>query len=458
MAVEIVMPKLAMAMKRGKVVEWLANDGDLVEKGRLVMVVETEKVTYELEAPATGFLHILIGVDQEVKVNTTLALLAETEEELGQIRTEQPAGAAAATPEIESVSPTEQPAAGLVEAVGGALAPPASVSPAAENINAITAHQPAAVSVPQVPENSRGRIAISPLAKSIAADHQLDIRRIVGTGPEGRIKKRDVIKALESGVIAVATPMDDGWSGEMADGKRVKTRLPLTGMRRALADHMRRSLSTAARVTVFAEIDMTEMIKLRQGLVKRAEVLGSRISYTDLAVFIAARALKEVPLANSTMTEDHIVVWEDINIGVAFSLSEGDYGTDLVVPVLKQTGNKSLVEISTELKEMVNRGRNGKLTLDDMSGGTFTITNTAMLLDRWHIQTPIITQPESTILGTSAIVEKPVIVDGEIVARPMMPISLSFDHRVMDGSQPTRFIGKLCELMEQPDYLLAQLR
>jgi len=172
-----------------------------------------------------------------------------------------------------------------------------------------------------------------------------------------------------------------------------------------------------------------------------------------LFVFLISRVLRSQPLLNSTYTDDGIVVWEDINIGVALSLAKGGMDTSLVVPVIKNADRKSLIEISKELKTFVSKGREGTLGPDDMSGGTFTFTNTAQLLKRWHLQTPMITQPESAILGTSSTVQKAVVKDGEIVARPMMPVQLSFDHRVIDGTQPTIFLGKFADLIEDPDLI-----
>ena len=229
----------------------------------------------------------------------------------------------------------------------------------------------------------------------------------------------------------------------------------MSGMRQGMATHMSQSLVTSARVTVFMEIDMEALIRLRKGLVEKQEMLATRVSFTDLFVFIAARVLRDQPLLNATLTDEGIVVWEDVNIGVALSLAKGGMDTSLVVPVIKQADKKSLREISKELKDLVQKGREGTLSPDEMTGGTFTLTNTAQLLGRWHIQTPMITQPESAILGTSSTVEKPVVKDGEIVIRPMMPVSLSFDHRVMDGVQPTTFLSKLADLVENPDMIWA---
>jgi len=421
----ILMPKLAMSMKQGTLTEWCVAEGDHIENGQVVLVIETEKVSYELEAPASGFIHIIAQQDETIPVLETLAMIADSEEELAQIQSDGSAPVPAASAP-EKVTQEEQVTA--VVAVGDA---------------------DAAI-------GQGKKVKISPLARKIAAQHNLDITQIDGTGPGSRIKKRDVLAFMEqpakgpSAPVAVAEPAP---GGDTMDGKRVKEILPMSGFRQAMASHMAQSWETSARVSVFIEIDMEEMIQLRKGLVEKQEILGTRVSFTDLFVFLISRVLRSQPLLNSTYTDDGIVVWEDINIGVALSLAKGGMDTSLVVPVIKNADRKSLIEISKELKTFVSKGREGTLGPDDMSGGTFTFTNTAQLLKRWHLQTPMITQPESAILGTSSTVQKAVVKDGEIVARPMMPVQLSFDHRVIDGTQPTIFLGKFADLIEDPDLI-----
>ena len=449
MAETIVMPKLAMSMKQGNVIEWKFAEGEWVEKGQVVLVIETEKVTYEIEAGASGFLHMIAQLDETVPIHQPLAFLAETEQELSQLQAEKPAA-------VESIPASADPTSPETETVAEMAAIVATVPEAAPA--ATSANTPAA---PPAAASKKDKVKISPLARKIAGQYNLEITQITGTGPRGRIKKRDVLAFMERPSEMAAPQALLGaaaWAGETLDGKRVTEFLPMSGMRQAMAAHMSRSLVTSARVTVFMEIDMAELIQLRQGLVEKQELLGTRISFTDLFVFLTARVLKDQPLLNATLDNDRIVIWEDVNVGVALSLAKGGMDTSLVVPVIKQADKKSLVEISRELKELVNKGREGGLTGDDMTGGTFTLTNTAQLLNRWHIQTPMITQPESAILGTSSTVEKPMVKDGEIAIRPMMPVSLSFDHRVMDGVQPTKFLSKLADLIEDPDMIWAYLR
>jgi pyruvate dehydrogenase E2 component (dihydrolipoamide acetyltransferase) len=421
----ILMPKLAMSMKQGTLTEWCVAEGDHIENGQVVLVIETEKVSYELEAPAAGFIHIIAQQDETIPVLETLAMIAVSEEELAQL---QSAGDAQVPVDAAPEKVTKEAEVTAVVAVEGA----------------------------DVVSGKGDKVKISPLARKIAGQHNLDITQITGTGPGSRIKKRDVLAFMEqpaqapSASVAVAEPAP---SGDTMDGKRIKEILPMSGFRKAMASHMAQSWETSARVSVFIEIDMEELIQLRKGLVEKQEILGTRVSFTDLFVFLISRVLRAQPLLNSTYTDDGIVVWDDINIGVALSLAKGGMDTSLVVPVIKNADRKSLIEISTELKNFVSKGRDGTLGPDEMSGGTFTFTNTAQLLKRWHLQTPMITQPESAILGTSSTVQKAVVKDGEIVARPMMPVQLSFDHRVIDGSQPTIFLSKFADLIEDPNLI-----
>jgi len=425
MAEKIVMPKLAMAMKQGKVVEWKVNAGGWVEKGQIVMVIETEKVSYEVESPAAGFLHILVALDQAVPVNETVALLAESEDELKELRAAQPAPA---MPEVK------EPAA----AVAGATAAPAASSTAAV----------AAAS------GKTAKIKISPAARKLAQVQNVDISRIIGTGPGGRIKKQDVINFMESEeAVAAAAPATEVWTGEVVDGKRVKVTVALRGMRKAIADHMVQSLTVAAQLSSMGEMDMTEMIRLRKSLLQKEEELGVRITYTDLLVYVLVKAVKHVPLVNSSLIEDEIKIWEDINVGVAVALEVGEYESGLIVPVVKGAGNKSLVEISRSIKDLTARAREGRLGLDDVTGGTITISNMGGFANGWSVSTPILNQPQSVIIQPGGIFEKPCVKDGKIEIRPMMSMSVTFDHRVLDGLPLGKFFAKMMELVENPDYL-----
>jgi len=411
MAEKVLMPKLAMAMSEGKVVEWMAHEGGWVEKGDALMIIETEKVNHECEAPASGYLHIVIEPEITVQVFETLAYLAETEEELARLKADQP----------EPVEPLSEEAAAVPPETGST-------------------------------RESSGKVKISPAARKMAIQHNLDITRLTGTGPDGRIVSRDIEKALTAEGEGTESEGDVPQPG-IVDGKRVKVSLPLKGMRKSIADHMHQSLSVSAQLSHMGEIEMTELVKLRESLLTRENELEVRVSYTDLFVLAVARAIEKTPIVNSSLMGDEIKIWEDINIGVAVATEESKYVSGLVIPVIKSANKKSLVEISKELRELTEKARNKKLTPDDVIGGTFTITNVGTFLPGLTFGTPIIYQPQSAILQTSAVEDRVVARDGQMVIRPIMAYNLTFDHRIMDGAPAAMFLKEVKKLIENPGLL-----
>ncbi|MCG2750354.1 MAG: 2-oxo acid dehydrogenase subunit E2 [Desulfobacteraceae bacterium] len=423
MAVNIVMPKLAMAMKQGKISEWKAGEGARVEKGSVVIIIETEKVTYEIEAPEAGFFHIAAELNVAIACNETIAMLAKTREELADLQAQTPSGASGP------------------EAVPKDMKPAGTPSVAAPG----------------------GKTKISPAARQIAESAGIDINTLVGTGPGGRIVKEDVQMAIDAkasvpsaqaanpqgtGVAAEAPP------GESIDGKRVRAMLPLKGIRAAVAEHMVRSLHTSAQLSTMGETDVTGLVEFRNLCVREAEDIGERIGYTDILVFILARLLKEQPIMNASLIDDKIVLWEDINIGVAVALPEEEYDSQLVVPVVRHADKMSLAEIHRAVSDIVKRGREKRLTLDDFEGGTFTLSNIGTLSPGYFYTTPVINQPQVAILGTGPIVKRPVVEDDQIVIRPILNYNLTFDHRVINGAPAAKFTNRLMKLLQRPDLLI----
>ncbi len=431
MAEKIVMPKLAMAMNEGKVVEWMVPEGGTIEKGQVVMVIETEKVTYEVEAPVSGLLHIMAELDEVIPVTETVAMLAENEEELKELQASQPVAAAAGEANVTDGTLTESAAAPSAVTQSSAPAVMSSAAPVAAL-------------------NKRGKVKISPLARKIANSHNLDINRLPGTGPRGRIKKRDVLEALEKGLPAV----EPVFTGEVVDGKRVKTSIPFTGMRKAIADHVHNSLKVSAQLTGMSELDATELVRIRKSFLQQEEAIGVRISYTDILVYMLAKAVKDVPQVNASLVGKEIKIWEDINIGIAVATQTSEYETGLLVPVIKNADKKSLIEISKEVKELTLKARNMTLTPEDMTGGTITLSNTGTFMPTWGVSTPIINQPEVLMVQPGGINDKPVAVDGEIVIRPIMTLSLTFDHRVLDGVPVGLFGNAFGKYVYNPELLL----
>jgi pyruvate dehydrogenase E2 component (dihydrolipoamide acetyltransferase) len=418
MATEIKIPRIGMAVADATIIEWQVKEGEQVKESQVVAVIETEKVRSDVESPGTGFLHILLKEGETAPAGKVIGMLAETKEELEALQKkpleEMPAKAA----EVAEAPKTEA----AIEA-----APPKEAVAA-----------------------SRGeeRIRISPVARKLAEENVIDITKVVGTGPGGRITREDIEKAIATKgaapVVEAAAP------AEVSVGKKVKTTLPLTGMRGTIAEHMHRSLSVAAQLTTMGEIDMTEMVNLRKNLLDRENVLGTRITYTDIFVFAIARIIRDHPIVNSSIIDNTIKVWEDINIGVAVALEEG-----LIVPVVRNADQKSLVEISKTVKALTEKAREGKLTSDEISGGTFTLTNLGALGGGWTFETAIINQPESAILRVGAITERAVVRDGQIVIRPIMTYSLTYDHRVIQGAVAAKFMSSLVNALENPTLLIA---
>jgi len=402
MVVSIAVPKLGWGTEPLKLVEWKAKEGNWIEQGDIILVVTTEKITSDVEAEASGYLHILVEEENEAPIGSVVGLIAKTREELEVIQRERPKEIIT-TVAVSKEAPSVQAAA------------------------------------PSVAKTKEGEhIRVSPVARKMAEEHMIDIANIAGTGPGGRIVREDIEKAIEAKKSGEVTPV-------VYQGKRVKSTIPLKGMRKVIAEHMHRSLSISAQLTVMGEIDMTEVVKLREALVGKAEVIGARITYTDIFVLAIAKLLKDNPIINSSLIDNEIKLWEDINIGVAVALEEG-----LIVPVVKNADKKSLVEISQTIKTLGKKAREGKLVPDDVTGGTFTITNLGALGGGYRFETVIINQLESAILGTGGITDRVVARDGQIVIRPIMTYYFTYDHRVINGAVAAKFMADVTQLLEEP--------
>jgi len=379
LVIRVVMPRLSLTMKEGTVVQWFKREGETVQKGEPLVEVLSEKVTYDVEAPVSGVLRKIFaseGVD--VPVAETIGIITALDEEL---------------PEIEAIARLP------IEAVEEAVAVPER----------------------GVIEKVKKGIIASPAAKRLARDYGIDLANVKGTGKEGRIVEEDVRRFME----------------EVKWIPRVREAIPLTGMRKTVAERVSLSARTAPHSTIIMEVDMANAMRLPE------KVLAS---YTDMLVNAVAKALLEHPIMNSTLEGEQIKVFQDINIGVAIATERG-----LVVPVIRSADKKSLKEIALIMKELVERARQGKIAREEVTGGTFTITNLGMF--GVETFTPIINPPETAILGVGRIVEKPVVIGKEIVIRPMMHLSLSFDHRVVDGAPAAQFLQKVKQILENSDLM-----
>jgi len=374
----VVMPRLSLTMKEGTVVQWFKKEGDTVQKGEPLVEVLSEKVTYDVEAPASGVLRKILAVEGiNVPVDEAVGIIAAPDESIAEVE---------------------------VAAVIGS-------KPAEEVVIA-----PEGVSV----EKAEERVIASPAAKRLAREHGVDLSKVKGSGPEGRVVEEDVKRFIEGAGVA----------------PRLREVIPLSGIRKTTAERVSLSARTAPHSTITMEVDMTNAVKFHQ---------ETQLSFTDMLVKAIAKALREHPIMNATLENEQIKVFEDINVGVAVATDKG-----LVVPVIRNADKKALNEISSSLKELVEKARQGKLEKEDMTGGTFTVTNLGMY--GVDVFIPIINPPETAILGVGKVAEKPVVVSGQVSIKPVMQLSLSFDHRIVDGAPAAKFLQMIKQILESSSF------
>ncbi len=383
MAVEIKVPSLGESVSEATVANWFVQEGGAVTQDQPVCELETDKVTLEVNAPATGVL-------KSIKAKTGSKV--EPGAILGMI--EEGAAAAKAAP---------APAAKAAEAPKAAPAAPAAI---------------------QEP----------PSVRKIAAEQNLNLANIPATGKDGRHTKGDLL-APAAPVAAPAVPR--------SEGKR-EERVKMTKLRQAIARRLKESQNTAAILTTFNEIDMSRVIALRNEHKEAFEKkFGIRLGFMGLFVKAAVQALKEIPEVNAHIEGDEIIYKNYYDIGVAVGTEQG-----LVVPVVRDCEHKSLAQIEGDIGTLAKKARDGQLSMSDMSGGTFTVTNGGVYGSL--MATPIINPPQSAILGMHKVEDRPVVVNGQIVIRPMMYIALSYDHRIIDGRESVTFLKRVKEMIEDP--------
>ena len=434
MATEVLMPKLGLTMTEGTIDAWKKNVGDTVQKGEILFSVETDKLTNDVEAEADGvLLKILVPAGETVACKTLIGWLGAAGEAVPDGAGSAPVQeAASAAPAAAAPDAAAAPAAGAAHAAGEYVpATPYAKKLAKEkgfDLTAIPATGYKGVVVardvlgftPAAAAPAAPAVKASPLAEKVAADLGIDLKDVKAA--HGRVLAEDLLR-----YIAETREKKDAGEASAAEREEVK---PMSGMRKAIAKNM--------------GIDMTEMKRYREQL-KAKEI---KVSYTDLLVKFVAKALTEFPLLNCSVEDNKIIYKHYINMGVAVALENG-----LVVPNIVDADKKSLTEISAEVKEMAKQAREGKLPPEKLRGGTFTITNLGM----YGIESfsPIINQPEVAILGVNTMEDKVVVRNGEMCIRPIMNLSLTADHRVVDGSVAAQFLQRVKSLMENPALILA---
>jgi pyruvate dehydrogenase E2 component (dihydrolipoamide acetyltransferase) len=452
MATKVILPILGNSMEEGTITRWIKQEGDQISKGEPLLEVMTDKANMEVEAPESGILRkILAKQDETCPVMATIAIIGSADESIDDLITEAQGGEAAA-PAAEESAPVAAPVAAAAEtpAADGSRV---LISPRAKKLageNGISVEMLAGKGtgpsgriiekdVEGFIEAGGKGVSATPLAAKIAADKGVDLGSITGSGPRGKVTRDDVLGVTAA--PSVATPAAAPAPGE------VKV-VPFVGMRKMIADNVSKSAYTAPHVTLVLEVDMTDAMKLRGQIVGQCEQkYGVRVTFTDMIVKAASTALSEYPLVNASLQGNEVKMFSDVNVGIAVGLDEG-----LVVPVLRNADRKFVPQIAIESKALVEKARKGSLTIDEMSGGTFTITNLGIFgIDSFD---PIITPGQSSILGVCRIAEKPVVVDHQVVVRSMMNLCLSFDHRLLDGVPAAKFLNRIKELLESPYQLL----
>jgi pyruvate dehydrogenase E2 component (dihydrolipoyllysine-residue acetyltransferase) len=431
MAITFGMPSLGHTMEKGKVIEWLKHEGDRIAKGEPLVVIETDKVITEVESPADGVvLRIVVPSEEERPIGALLAVLGAQGEQVSEVELQQMLGPAA----------VQAPATPAPVAASAPMAAPRADAAA---------------------RDGGERLKISPIARKLADELGLDTRTMQGTGPGGRITKDDVLRVAEAAKTAVpaaapvipapAAPAATPTATAPARGRLgVSSTIPLRGMRGRVAERMFQSWNMIPRVTEVMQVDMSATVAFREAMLGQWEQqYGLRISLNDMITKAVAMALQRQPRLNATLVDQEVRLHDSVNVGIAVNLDEG-----LIVPIIFNADQKDLGQIAREGRDLAEKARAGRLQLDEISDGTFTITNLGTT--GIELFTPIINPPQVAILGVGMVQRRPIVVGDALAIRPAVYFSLVFDHRAVDGVPAAHFLQELKRLLEKPqDYALS---
>jgi len=454
------MPKMGDTMEEGKILRWLKQVGEPVKKGEPLAEIETDKVNIEVESFSSGVLRkILVPEGASVAIGAGIALIGAADEALpGE-------GNTAPVSNIGVEKAVDAPKS--VPVNGNYAVKESSVSVVGGGQTQVAYHE----STTQTAE--RGRVFISPLARRLAEEHSLDYTKLQGTGPNGRIIKMDIETAIATPAVttpvapltqpvAVAptlpfaeTYVEPKAEPEVATPTLVAVstgdvvEIPLTAMRRTIAKRLSQSMQTAPHFYVTTVIDTGKLAELRKQINEFAakDTTPIKVSFNDLIVKAVARTLARMPEVNVSFAEDRLLQKKQVNVGVAVALEQG-----LIVPVVRNADQRSMLDLARETRRLAEAARQGKLRPEDFSGSTFTVSNLGMFdVDSF---TAVINPPESAILAVGSITPTPVVVDGQVVVRNRMKVTLSSDHRAIDGAIAARFLQEVKRLLEEPFGLL----
>jgi pyruvate/2-oxoglutarate dehydrogenase complex dihydrolipoamide acyltransferase (E2) component len=418
------LPEIGEGVIEGEIVQWLANVGEFVDVDQPLCEVMTDKANVEISSPKAGVVKALHGTPGDIVAVHTPLVDIDTE-----------AGASDAKPAAKTAASKPAPAA---KTAASKPAPPAKTA----------ARGPAAAAKSAAPKAS-GKTLATPAVRSYAREQNIDLGVVAGSGKDGRISKGDIDQHLLGGAVA---PSAVEFNSVSSPGyPREDESIKIIGLRRKIAEKMVASYRTIPHFTYVEEVDCTRLVDLRGALKGAAQEKGISLSYLPFIMKALVRVFQDFPTVNANMDEDSFTlnVRGEVNIGIATDTPQGLY-----VPVIKNVESKSLLQLAHEVVDLTERTRNGTASIDDFRGGTFTITSVGNIGGRFA--TPIINHPEVAILGVNQIHDRPMVIDGEIVARKMMYLSPSFDHRVLDGAVAARFVAALKAVLETPEVLLVE--
>jgi len=418
MATKVHMEALSPTMEEGQLVQWLKSEGDDITTGDILAEIETDKATMELIARGDGTLRkIFLGAGGTADVGAVIAVIAAADEDISGI--EGASGGNGATPAAAELAKAE---------VEAAAAPAPAPAPAP------TAPAPAA------PSADGGRVKASPLARRLAEEMGVDIGTVAGSGPGGRVVKRDIEAARAAGPSAHAAPT---WTADETEYEDI----PTSQMRKTIAKRLITSIGPVPTFYLTNDVDMGRVIEARKSINTMLERDGLKVSINDIVLKAVAAALRQHPNCNAQWQDGFVRRFNAVHIGVAVAIDDG-----LITPVVRNAHLKGIKQIGAEVRELAGRAREKKLMPDEYTGATFSVSNLGMF--GIHEFTAIINPPEAGILAVGGIEEKPVVVDGEIVVRSRMRITMSCDHRVIDGAQGARYLATLKAMLEEPTAIL----
>lgn len=460
MATQVVMPKLSPTMEEGQLSRWLKNEGDKVGVGEPLAEIDTDKATMEAQALATGVLRkILVPAGETVPLGAIIAIIGEPDEDISALISAASSGGVQAEKKEKVEEKVEsQP---VKADAGGTPSAPQAAAPESGNAQPAQQAQPAAVQAGGNGQRGQGgRLIVSPIAARMAADAGINLNTLTGSGPGGRIVKRDIEAAMSGGASAqpqeeqaqpvtqlraVPTPAQQP-SVQPEGGAAPYREENVTTMRATIARRLVTSLGPIPHIFLTTEIEMDKAAEMRRQLNELDP--ENKVSINDFVIKVAAVALMQHPAVNSSFQDKTIRYYERADIGVAVAIENG-----LITPVVRAANTKSVGQISREVKELAERARNRKLTPEEYTGATFSVSNLGMFgISEF---TALINPPEACILAVGAMTPTPVVRDGQVTVRQLMKVTLSCDHRIVDGATGAKFLQTLKKILENPLYLIA---